>query len=520
MSNNFNYKSFSAFPFKVTDAQDMHELPLDVVLEGILHDVRMITRNAGWEVYSNENLPSLVAEHSGIAANVAGRRIGLSIPEEDLQDYRVGKSRYNMMFRDRVVREIRSFNERKAVVDDSSGKYVSQGRKRTANDTTPEIREMKMSLSATDTQFAKIINNPFDDGFIKLKHVIRGNWYHVYFPFDTQRFSDATKVTLPDIEVDEKGRVVYRFTAAYEYHFTQFSSRYVVGIDVGIAYYATAVVWDVETQQVVHESNLSRRVHALTNSLRACEAQKNRLFQLGRFAESALHRKAAIGKKEELAIVAAQEIADIAFVWDNAVVIAEDLSWIENTMQSGRWNRGRFMKWLQHYVELNGSRVIKVSPRNTSQQCHKCDGKVSHDSKRRVTYCASCNECFDRDVNAATNVARRGVKTVEKMRKTRAKAKRVTNRQVRRSPKTHNSLRYPGRDRTKYVATPRQVKRRKHTFAFVEVMREVTANNMCSLTRNDDGTVVSDETSTGFQDSEKATRNNTNSHMFYESLLT
>ena len=84
MSNDFNYKSFSASPFKITDAQDTRELSVDEVLEDVLHDIRMITRNAGWEVYSNENLPELVAEHSGVTANVAGRRIGLHLPEEDL----------------------------------------------------------------------------------------------------------------------------------------------------------------------------------------------------------------------------------------------------------------------------------------------------------------------------------------------------------------------------------------------------------------------------------------------------
>ena len=144
---------------------------------------------------------------------------------------------------------------------------------------------------------------------------------------------------------------------------------------------------------------------------------------------------------------------------------------------------------------------------------------MSHDSKQRVAYCVSCNECFDRDVNAAVNVARRGVKIVEKMITTRAKSKRVTNNQVRRSPKPHNVLRYPGRDRTKHSPTPKQVKRRKHVSVFVEDIKEVTFNNMCSLTRNDDGTVVSDETNTGFQDSEKATRNVTNPHTFYEVLL-
>ena len=91
MSNDFNYKSFSASPFKITDAQDIHELPVDEILEDVLHDVKMITRNAGWEVYSNENLSSLVAEYSGVTANVAGRRIGLNLPEEELQNYAYGE---------------------------------------------------------------------------------------------------------------------------------------------------------------------------------------------------------------------------------------------------------------------------------------------------------------------------------------------------------------------------------------------------------------------------------------------
>lgn len=68
--------------------------------------------------------------------------------------------------------------------------------------------------------------------------------------------------------------------------------------------------------------------------------------------EAQLHREAALRKKRELAILAAQEIADLSHQWGNAVVAVEDLSWISNTMQNGRWNRSAFTQWLTRCARI------------------------------------------------------------------------------------------------------------------------------------------------------------------------
>ena len=228
---------------------------------------------------------------------------------------------------------------------------------------------------------------------------------------------------LPDIVINEKGIPQFNFSVAYSYTFTEFSSRYIVGVDLGIKLAATAVVWDTKIEQMVHVYTMSRRARSLQNSIRATAQQVKYLQAQGRRDEAALHRAANCRKKRELAILVAQEIADIASVFDNAVVVVEDLSWISNTMQNGRWNRGELVDWLQHYVELNGGRMVKVNCAGTSQRCHVCQETVQH----RVwgeSYCPRCDVVEDRDINASVNNALVCVEknTWAKMIKTRLKA--------------------------------------------------------------------------------------------------
>ena len=167
--------------------------------------------------------------------------------------------------------------------------------------------------------------------------------------------------------------------------------------------------------------------------------------------EAQFHREAASRKKQELAILAAQEIACLSHQYSNAVVAVEDLSWIRNTMQNGRWNRGAFTQWLTHYVTQNGGWVVAVNAANTSQVCHVCGEKVTH-PEHKVSLCPK-HGMMDRDVNAATNIAARAVARVEKARKTRAKNRKLQPQAALKTPPTRESLKYPGRDRTKNVPT-------------------------------------------------------------------
>ena len=382
---------------------------------------------------------------------------------------RTGRSRKERLVQYNVVTAFRSWQERTKAVNGESSKYVSQGWKRTMNASAPSYGEGDfINLGAVDKQYALIENNPFADGEIVLKIVIRGAWYQLIFNFDNTRFTEG-KVTLPLIKL-ENGNPVFIFSVVTDNPVVQFSGDYVIGVDVGINEYATVVVRDTKTGKVAYKTTLSQRVHSLWNSVRASERQVKQLREkaeslslynrqaiMAARDEAQLHRAAASRKKRELAILAAQEIAYLSHFWDNAVVAVEDLSWVTNTMQNGRWNRGELIKWLTHYVSQNGGWVVTVNAANTSQVCHVCNNEVTH-PKHEVSQCTQCG-VFGRDVNAAANIAARAVPKVEKARKTRAKSRKLQEQAPLKTPVARVSLKYPGQDRTKNKPTP---KRKKH----------------------------------------------------------
>lgn len=348
-----------------------------------------------------------------------------------------------------------------------SSKYVSQGWKRTASGAAPTYGEDYVNLGAVDDHYAIIENTPFTDGEIVLKMVIQGAWYRLIFNFDNKRFTEG-KVTLPVIKV-EGGEPVFIFTVVTDNPVVQFSGDYTIGVDVGITDYATVVVREVKTGRIVYETTLSQRVHSLWNSVRASEQQvrdlrrkaatllHDRQARMSALDEAQLHREAASRKKRELAILAAQEVAHLSHAFDNAVVAVEDLSWIVNTMQNGRWNRGALIQWITHYVSQNGGWVVAVSPAHTSQLCYKCGAKVTHPT-HEMSVCAE-HGVMDRDVNAAANIAARAVPRVVKARATRAKNRKLQPQVPLKTPAARNSLKYPGRDRTKHKPTS---KRKNH----------------------------------------------------------
>jgi len=432
-------------------------------------EVRGISSYSTYVVRNDTQLDVGLATAGAVQPATAGRRAGVTLPDF-LVTGKSGRSRKEALIQHRVVTEYRSWQERVKAANGESDKYISQGWKRTMNAAPPSYGEGDfINLGAVDRKYALIENNPFTDGEIILKMVIRGAWYRLIFPFDNKRFTEG-KVTLPVVKVEDN-QPVFIFSVATDNPVVQFSSDYTIGVDVGINNYATVAVRDTKTGKITYQTTLSQRVHSLWNSVRASEKQVRQLREKvvslslydrqGRMAardEADLHRAAASRKKRELAIVVAQEIAYLSHFFGNAVVAVEDLSWITDTMQNGRWNRGELVKWLTHYVSQNGGWVVAVSSFNTSQVCHTCGSEVTH-PKYKVSQCAK-HGIMDRDVNAAANIAARAVPKVEKARKTKAKNPQLQEKQTPlKTPVARCSLKYPGRDRTKNVPTP---KRKNH----------------------------------------------------------
>ena len=476
MAKNQTYRAFVARPTHVLGL-DGELLDGARVLVSLASEVRDISSYATYVVRNDEVLGDELASVTAAQPTTAGRRAGVTMPDF-LVSGKSGRSRKEFLVQHRVVTEFRSYRERVKAANGESAKYVSRGWKRTANGSAPSYGEDYMNLGAVDKQYAAIENNPFADGEIVLRMVIQGAWYRLIFGFDNKRFTEG-KVALPVIKVQD-GEPVFIFTVVTDNPVVQFSGDYTIGVDVGINDYATVVVRSVETGRIVHQTTLSQRVHSLWNSVHASERQvralrkkaatllRDRQARMSTLDEAQYHREAASRKKRELAILAAQEIAYLSHVWGNAVVAVEDLGWVANTMQHGRWNRGAFVRWLTHYVSQNGGWVVAVNPSNTSQQCYKCDSRVTHPT-HELSVCPE-HGVMGRDVNAAANIAARAVPRVAKARVTRAKNRKLGPQQPLRTPPARDSLKYPGRDRTKNKPTP---KRKNHRLISKEVILPV-----------------------------------------------
>ena len=466
LTKNKTYRAFSARPTHVIGL-DGELLDGACVLAGLASEVRDISAYATYVVRNDEALGDELAHITATQPATAGRHAGVTMPDF-LVSGKSGRSRKEMLVQHRVVTEFRSYQERVNAANGESSKYVSQGWKRTVDASAPSYVEDYVNLGTVDRSYARIDNDPFTDGEIVLKMVIQGQWHRLIFDFDNKRFTEG-KVTLPLIKIRD-GAPVFIFTVVTDNPVVQFSGGYVIGVDVGINNYATVVVRDVKTGRIVYETTLSQRVHSLWNSVQASQRQvrdlkkkadgilSQRQERMAALDEAQFHREAASRKKRELAILAAQEIAYLSHLWGNAVVAVEDLSWVSNTAQHGRWNRGALVRWLAHYVSQNGGWVVDVSSFNTSQQCHMCGAKVSHPT-HELSVCVE-HGAMDRDVNAAANIAASAVSRVVKARVTRAKNRKLGTRRPLKTPPARASLKYPGRDRTKNGPTQKRKKRR------------------------------------------------------------
>lgn len=485
MAKNQTYKAFSARPSCVLDLNG-ELLDSTLILSQLTSEVRGISAYATYVVRNDVMLGERLALAGAVQPSTAGRRAGVTIPEflvpdkkdengEPFKDkngepikLKTGRSRKEFLVQHNVVTEYRSWQERINATKGTSSKYVSQGWKRTVDASAPSYGDGDfINLGAVDKQYAVIENDPFATGEIVLRMVIQGKWYRLIFRFDNKRFTEG-KVTLPVIKL-ENNQPVFIFSVVTDNPIVQFSGDYTIGVDVGINDYATVVVRNSTTGKIVRQTTLSQRVHSLWNSVRASKRQVRALNkkadkllyqrQAHMFAidEAQFHREAASRKKRELAILAAQEIAYLSHFYGNAVVAVEDLSWISNTMQNGRWNRGAFTQWLSHYVAQNGGCVVAVNAVNTSQVCHLCGEKVAR-PEHKVSICPK-HGMMDRDVNAAANIAARAVPKVDKARKTRAKNRALQPKAPLKIPVARDSLKYPGRDRTKNAPTPKRKKR-------------------------------------------------------------
>jgi IS605 OrfB family transposase len=183
----------------------------------------------------------------------------------------------------------------------------------------------------------------------------------------------------------------------------------VIGVDLG--------EWNITTTVAVSKQNSKPMKGKFWSGARIREIRGKYAHlrrNLQRKKRLDLVRK--IGRKEERIVnqqlhIIANEIVAHAKQFEKPVIAMEKLDGIRENMNSSAKLNRRLHAWsfrkLQQYIEykanLEGIPVVYVNPKNSSKSCHRC-GHVAR-TKSREFRCSKCGLVYNRDLNAAINLA-------------------------------------------------------------------------------------------------------------------
>jgi len=88
---------------------------------------------------------------------------------------------------------------------------------------------------------------------------------------------------------------------------------------------------------------------------------------------------------------------------------------IRKSISNVAWNQ--FMNFTTYKAEYAGRSVKFINPRNTSKMCSRCGQIVDKDLSVRIHSCPHCNLVMDRDHNAAINILRLGMESLDNIQK-------------------------------------------------------------------------------------------------------
>jgi len=418
-------RTISLRPFSCVDKKTGKSVDLHTILDEVRNDATLCATEASKHITVN-NLAK-VSEHDGVKPAVAGRRMGINLPPGRAG---TGRSRFEWMIREYAVSQLRSWMERCKANTGQTNKYVSTGYKRTVTSHKPNYLKPRLALSATDKQYYMIRQvGPT----LELDMVVNKWWVTFKFKAPIRFTEPGVKIIAPTITVDDNNRVMFNWYIDVPVERAPFSDKRIIGVDVGITHHTTAVVRDITTGEVVEASFMNRRVRSLENKIKRAKTQIAALYRKGRANEVEPHRKALSNRRKELAILIGQEVADLSYNYGNALVAVEDLSHMVNTMKYGRWVRGMIVDRITDMVDSNGGRVMKVNPAYTSRTCHQCGATLDMTDYHHPV-CTMCNVGWDRDENAAANIAGK-LKEKDRHKKACTTRKKHASKKRRRNSK-------------------------------------------------------------------------------------
>jgi putative transposase len=192
-------------------------------------------------------------------------------------------------------------------------------------------------------------------------------------------------------------------------------SQKAVGIDLGLRYFIAA-----SDGMVVEAPQFYRQAEAQLNR---ANRQKSKKFRKGAKPQSKNYHKARVRYARTHLRVSRQrnewlKEKALRLVQSNDLVAYEDLNVkglvrnrrLAKSISDAGWST--FRRWLEYFGVKYGKVTVAVPPHYTSQNCSNCGETVYKALSVRTHQCPHCGYEADRDVNAAINILRLGLRTV------------------------------------------------------------------------------------------------------------
>ena len=181
-----------------------------------------------------------------------------------------------------------------------------------------------------------------------------------------------------------------------------------VGIDVGLMAFATFSDQSEPIKNPRWVRKFEMKIAAANMALaRKQKRSKNRLK--AKEVLRRIHQRVADSRKN----FCHQESKKIVAKYD--LIIYEDLN-IRGMVEDGKYSKsildaawGQFTWQISYKAESAGRHAVPVDPRGTSRMCSQCGADVKKSLFERRHVCR-CGANLDRDLNAALNIERRGVR--------------------------------------------------------------------------------------------------------------
>ena len=184
-----------------------------------------------------------------------------------------------------------------------------------------------------------------------------------------------------------------------------------VGIDVGLNSYAVLSDGNKIENPRFYRKAEKRLAHLQRGMSRKKRGSRN--WAKAKLRVARIHEKTG-NRRTDFLHKASRQIADTY-----ETVYVEDLNirnmvrnhCLAKSISDAGW--GIFIGMIAYKEEESGGQVIRVNPKNTTQNCSKCGEHVMKSLSDRIHACPYCGLKMDRDLNASKNILKIGKELAE-----------------------------------------------------------------------------------------------------------